>query len=447
MNKSFLIFCICILLMVMGSGLGWSGGGPEGKALVRFQTVETDPESLKIYADAKARFESNHPMVKIQVEPLPTMDDEEKAFLAMAAGIQPGCATVDTSLLPLYADLGYLQPIDDLVKETGDKFIPNAISKHADGKYYWLPYAADTPFVWGRKDLMDAKGLSIPETWDEWLHVAQALTEDNMYGMSFPLGRTSAGEYFLVPLIWSAGSTLFDKDLNVTIDTEATRKAFRFIKEMYKYSPPGCTEYSYEEQINVFVSEQCALSPYAGRTLSRMIAHNPSLIEKATVFPYPKDKIKTTFIDWNSYAVFKKTGVERQSEEFIKFLLTDDKFVIDFLLSVPGHLIPPQKGMLTNPKFIGADVIKNNKEKIQVLFGSPEYAIQYFFESGAIQGGKIVPGNRGTFNPVVASLWSESLTGKYIQQYIIEGKDLDEVVKAYQAEVEDLATKIFKKKS
>lgn len=444
MHKRY--WLLVVLILLMSTGLLWAGGQKAPLKLVRFQTTETDPASLERYAEAEKRFEAMNPKLNVQIEPLPTMDDEEKAILAMAAGIQPGCSTMNSSVVAVFADKGWLVPLDGMVAEIGaGSFVPNALSKHTDGKYYWVPYAADSPFVWARKDLMDKKGVGVPNTGEEWLRAAQVLTEGKTYGMALPLARTSAVEYFITPFIWAAGSSLFDKDLNVTIDTEATRRAFSFVKAMSKYCPPAATEYSYGELINVFVSEQCAMSPYAGRTLSRILANNPALVDKSIVFSYPKDKLKATFIDWNSYSVFADTDVIEESKAWLQFLLSDEDFIIDFLLSVPGHLIPPQKGMLQNPKFIGADVIQQNKDKIDVLFGSPEYAIQYYWESGAIQNGKKVAGGLGTFNPVIGSIWAEALTGKYIQQYVIEGKNLDQVVRDFHDEVSKITADMLKK--
>ena len=44
--------------------------------------------------------------------------------------------------------------------------------------------------MWYRKDLLDAAGLEVPKTWDEFAAAAKALTKDGVYGCSFPCGAS-----------------------------------------------------------------------------------------------------------------------------------------------------------------------------------------------------------------------------------------------------------------
>ena len=44
-----------------------------------------------------------------------------------------------------------------------------------DGKIYAFPSEGDTAWLWYRSDLLEAKGIEVPETWDEYLEAAKAL--------------------------------------------------------------------------------------------------------------------------------------------------------------------------------------------------------------------------------------------------------------------------------
>ena len=61
-----------------------------------------------------------------------------------------------------------------------------------DGKYYGIPHSAATILLIYRKDIFKAKGLKPPETWDDFIKVAQAMMERDKdgrvtrYGLSLP---------------------------------------------------------------------------------------------------------------------------------------------------------------------------------------------------------------------------------------------------------------------
>ena len=61
-----------------------------------------------------------------------------------------------------------------------------------DGKYYGIPHSAATSLLIYRKDIFKAKGLKPPETWDEFIKVAEAMMEKDKdgrvtrYGLSLP---------------------------------------------------------------------------------------------------------------------------------------------------------------------------------------------------------------------------------------------------------------------
>ncbi len=46
-----------------------------------------------------------------------------------------------------------------------------------DGKVYAFPSEGDTAWMWYRKDLLEAKGIAVPQTWDEYLAAAKALND------------------------------------------------------------------------------------------------------------------------------------------------------------------------------------------------------------------------------------------------------------------------------
>ena len=80
-----------------------------------------------------------------------------------------------------------------------------------------------------RKDLFEELGLSVPNTWEEYLTVGQALKNANM-----PVGQTLGHTFgdapsFAYPLMWSYGGQEVDEDGNVVINSPETHAALEFM--------------------------------------------------------------------------------------------------------------------------------------------------------------------------------------------------------------------------
>jgi multiple sugar transport system substrate-binding protein len=85
-----------------------------------------------------------------------------------------------------------------------------------------------------RKDVFEELGLTVPNTWDEYLEVGRALKNNNM-----PVGQTLGHTFgdaptFCYPLLWSFGGMEVDESGMVAIDSEGTRQALAFIKEFWE---------------------------------------------------------------------------------------------------------------------------------------------------------------------------------------------------------------------
>ena len=83
--------------------------------------------------------------------------------------------------------------------------------------------------MWIRKDLLDAVGLEVPKTWDEFYETAKALTKDGVYGCSFPCGTSDMmGTRFLNFYVRSAGESLLTDDLKANITSQAAIDGINF---------------------------------------------------------------------------------------------------------------------------------------------------------------------------------------------------------------------------
>ena len=85
-----------------------------------------------------------------------------------------------------------------------------------------------------RKDFFEEFGLSVPNTWEEYLEVGRVLKNNNV-----PVGQTLGHTFgdaptFAYPLLWSFGGQEVDESGKVIIDSAGTHEALAFMKDFWE---------------------------------------------------------------------------------------------------------------------------------------------------------------------------------------------------------------------
>jgi ABC-type glycerol-3-phosphate transport system substrate-binding protein len=119
-----------------------------------------------------------------------------------------------------------------------------------EGEYYAFPSEGDTAWLWTRKDLLEEKGLKVPETWDEYLEVAKALNAPpDVYGTVIGAKPDEALWDFMYYL-FGFGGAILDENNKVVINNEAGVKALTFYSDLLikeQVVPPDVVTYGYNE--------------------------------------------------------------------------------------------------------------------------------------------------------------------------------------------------------
>ena len=119
-----------------------------------------------------------------------------------------------------------------------------------DGKTYAFPSEGDTAWIFYRKDLLDAKGIKVPQTWDEYLAAAKALNNPpKMYGAVIG-AKPDEAMWDFMHYLYSFGGDVLDKDNKPIINNEAGLAALTFYSNLLrteKVVPPDVNTYGYNE--------------------------------------------------------------------------------------------------------------------------------------------------------------------------------------------------------
>ncbi|HEY8370975.1 MAG TPA: sugar ABC transporter substrate-binding protein [Thermodesulfobacteriota bacterium] len=424
--------------------------GPAHAAeVVRFLHNETDPPSIEFFNRAIKQFEAAHPGIRVEMEAVSTDGRLQKVTASMNARTMPELFKILPEERFNFGRRGFLVPLDDVAQEIGLSDFPEELIIRIDGKIYDLPYTlGNFSTLWYRADLLEAKGLAVPKTWDEWLAAARALTDGDVYGTVFPAGKNRMTSLFFSSLFWSAGGTYFDKNLEVTFDKgDAAVKALTFLKELAKYAPPGIASYSYNDMINTYLTGKIALDLYAPRLVANAASNRPDLIGKTRAAPPPAGPsgVGVRFVNQNSFAIAsERVGAKniQAAKTFLKYILTGDR-AAEFSLTAYPHLIPPLKSVRNHPLVQqGIPALKDRPDLAKMAYDTSN-SLDFENEAGArIVDGKVIP---GVANPYIGSIVARDIPALVVQRVVLQGQDPAEAVKWGAAEMRRIVNDLRKR--
>jgi len=418
LNKSIGCTLLCAAVF-SGSAMA------QAKQEIRFLNNETDPPSVTFYKNAIAEFEKQNPEIKVSMELTSTDGRLQKVVSALSSKSMPDVFKLLSEERFEFSKKGYVVPLDDLYGEIGgDNFVDGSIMK-IDGHVYDLPYTlGNFNVLWYRNDLLKQAGKQAPKDWDETEAIAQEMTKDGSYGFIFPAAKTRMNTMFFSTLMWSAGGTYFDKDLNVTFNNPGTIAALKFMKKMAAYSPAGIASYSYSEMINTYLTGKVALDIYAPRLIANVATNTPDLLEKtsAAQMPAGPSGVGVKFLSVNNYAIASpKVGGKNPeaAKKFLKYILTAERSR-DFSLTAFPHLIPPLKDVQKTVLEEGISQLKGIRNLADVPFDTSN-SLDFETEAGAkFENGKVV--KSGVVNPYIGPIIARNIPAEVVQRVVLNNE-------------------------
>ncbi|MBI4241437.1 MAG: sugar ABC transporter substrate-binding protein, partial [Candidatus Rokubacteria bacterium] len=347
------------------------------KKLVRIWHTETEPKSVQAFQEIINDFEKLHPDIAVKQEALAWGDLEAKLTAALAAGAPPDASHGQAVTCASFYAKGLLRPLEDVAEAVGRENIWEAIRGPCrfDGRYYGIPHSAATSLLIYRKDVFKQKGLKPPETWDDLIKVAQAMTERDKdgrvtrYGLSLP-GVGLFINIMVGELVKANGGRLFDLQTGRPTFTEKpVMEALDFYKKLNDtVLPPGWLGHGYLDTFANLATGKAAMlyqgygrgAGYIERYAAREMAnadHFGVLVKPIG----PSGKATAAQIDAEPWMVFKNAKHPNEAAEFLKFFFKEDNY-IKYLHSVPIHLLPTLKSVRRNPAYQANDMVRRWKE-------------------------------------------------------------------------------------
>lgn len=176
---------------------------------------------------------------------------------------------------------GYLEDLSDRIAGDPDiewddiaPFFRDFSATYA-GRTYTIPLDGDFQMVYYRSDLLQEAGLQAPETWDDYLRIAETFHGEDLNGDGTPdygscISKKRAAQAYW--MIWSVaggflqthgtsqGSFFDSETMEPLVNNEAFAAALDIYKETTNFGPPDEINLDVGDTRSLFTTGRCALS-------------------------------------------------------------------------------------------------------------------------------------------------------------------------------------------
>jgi multiple sugar transport system substrate-binding protein len=248
------------------------------------------------YTEMIDEFNRTHTDVHVVWENVPQKDVRTKFITAYQVGEGPDSFAMQQWVAQLSA-MDMLEPLDDYIADWKGKdgIFPNLWnSAKINGKQYGIPWKLLVTYMYYRADWFKELGLQPPQTMDEFVKAAKALTGKytneegetvDRYGFGLRGGAGNGYTYY----IWtqSYGAKFYDENgkavFNSPVAVEATQKYLDlYLKE--KVVPPSVVGDGFAEVVGAFKSGRTAM---LNHHIGTSVEISKALGDKAGVTLFP----------------------------------------------------------------------------------------------------------------------------------------------------------------
>lgn len=239
--------CLALTLAACSSGGSSDSDGPVELTFWHGYT-EADGDVLEQIVDDFNAAHDGEITITTQVNPWDVIDD---TFLpALSADNGPEIVAMPAERLPVYADRGAFVELDDFYAD--DEATPDLNAGAldmvtVDGTAYGVPTGFVPLTMFYNKALLDAAGVAVPTTWDEWVAAARALTVDEngdgtpeQYGLALA-DHATVGNGVWPTLFYGNGGAVVE-DGKAVVDSPENAETLEFWHDAVtagKISPTG----------------------------------------------------------------------------------------------------------------------------------------------------------------------------------------------------------------
>jgi sorbitol/mannitol transport system substrate-binding protein len=272
-SRSRRLAALTVVLGLATSGCaGWGGGGGgSGGANAINVLMVNNPQMVDLQKLTAGNF-TKETGIKVNFTVLPENDVRDKISqeFSSQAG-QYDVASLSNFEIPIYARSRWIASLDPYIaKDPGfdqaDILKPMVASlKGDDGQVYGQPFYGESSFLMYRKDVLDAKGLTMPDkpTWQQVADIAAKVdgAQPGMAGICLR-GQPGWGQLFapLTTVVNTFGGTWFTEDWQAEVDAPEFTQATQFYVDLVRnHGENGAPQAGFTECLNNLMQGNAAM--------------------------------------------------------------------------------------------------------------------------------------------------------------------------------------------
>jgi len=260
---------IGLLIALVGAACspGAGGGGGGGQTTITLAAV--DNPSMADLKKLLPEFQSSHSSIKVNIVTLP--EDQLRQQVTQDVAAKSGrydLFTIGTYEVPLWAKKGWIENLSPFIAKDSSydaaDLIPgiSGALSYKSGLYA-VPFYGESSMLMYRKDLLQAKGQTMPDhpTWDQVAAVARAVNSSSVSGICLR-GLPGWGEQLapLTTVVNTFGGRWYDQSWNAQLNSPQWKSAVTFYTSLLKDAgEPGAGNAGFTECLNAYNSGKVAM--------------------------------------------------------------------------------------------------------------------------------------------------------------------------------------------
>lgn len=283
--KAYLGGAAAILAVTLGAGQASAG-------TITWWSPNFHAERAKALVE---QFQQQHPDITVNVEVTTSDGLPQRVITALQSGAAPDIIDVQHGWVAGYAQNGLVMPLDDIIKEPAD-FTPAALDyvKWED-QHYGLPFRIEAHAVIFNRGHFEAAGLdpdNPPQTWDELVKAATALTGNGKFGFGITGGGEVGNTLFRsLPFIWMNGGSIISGDgTEATVNQPEAVEAVKFYTDMlvaHRVAPSSTLENDGTALRRLFIADTISMYQSGQFDLASIAQENPDIDIGTMMIPHP----------------------------------------------------------------------------------------------------------------------------------------------------------------
>lgn len=286
------------------------------------------------YEELIRRFNESQEEIEVVYEGIPSSSAKEKYDVAIATDTTPDIGHCNAAWGSNWVAQECLIPLDTYFAnwegsgDINENYVRLNRELDPEGRLFMITDTVSTPLMWVRTDMMEEKGVEIPETWDEFFRAAETLTdsENGVYGFAFRGDSSSCVELQHVLYAYSGIEDYFDENGVCTINAPEHVEFLERYAAMYNVdTAESDITNGYKEMVAAFDGGSAAMIFHNTGSASEHAAVLEPDQYQAVTFPASKaGTYSYTAGSQGGFCIFDTCEEPDAAWQFIQFMLSEE---------------------------------------------------------------------------------------------------------------------------